>query len=54
MSEINYIEELPEGVFPVNISIVYQYQRKYSSLMDKYKTGKYKISSFHGVLIRIL
>ena len=38
LSEINEIKELPEGIFPINLKLIDQYQRKYPSLMDKYKT----------------
>ena len=37
MSEINDIEELLEGVFPINLKLINQYQRKYPSLMNKCK-----------------
>ena len=35
MLEINDIKLLPEGIFPVNLKITYQYQGKYPSIMDK-------------------
>ena len=37
MSEINDIDVLPEGIFPVNLEIIDQYQHKDPSLMYKYK-----------------
>ena len=46
MPKINNINELPEGIFRVNLKTIDQYQRKDASLMDKYKTRKYKIASF--------
>ena len=39
MSEINDIDELPEGVFPISLKIIDQYQRKFPILMAKYTTG---------------
>ena len=36
VSEINDIRELPEGVFPIHLKLINQYQQKYPSLMDKY------------------
>ena len=46
MSEINDTEELPEGLFPINLKLMNQYQRKYPILMDKYKNPTYKIGYF--------
>ena len=37
MSEINDIDELPEGIVPVKLEIIYRYQHKDPILMDKYK-----------------
>ena len=36
-SEINKSEELPKGVFPINLKSISQYQRKNPSLIAKYK-----------------
>ena len=46
MSEIDYIKELPESIFPVNLKLIYQYQEKYPSLIAKYKTGTFKTVLF--------
>ena len=54
MSEINDIKELPEGGFPINFKLIYQYQRKYPSLMIKYKTGCYKAVIFVDEVVLIL
>ena len=40
--------------FPVNLSIIGQYQRKYSSLINKYKTDKYRNDYFCRVSNRNL
>ena len=48
MSEINDIKGLPEGVFPMNLRLIYQHQRKDSIPMVKYKMGTYKSDYFHG------
>ena len=50
MSEINYIEEWPEVIFPITLKIIDQYQRKYSSLRDKYAMGTYQKDYFCGVI----
>ena len=47
MSEINDTEELPEGIFPNNLKLIDQYQRKYPNLMAKYKNCPYKTGSFY-------
>ena len=49
MLRINDINKLPEGIFPVKLKIINQYQQKYPSLIAKYKTGKYESGSFCGV-----
>ena len=41
MSEINDNEELPDGIFPINLKCIDQYQRKDPSLLDKYDMGTY-------------
>ena len=38
MSEINDIKELSEGILPINLKLIDQYQCKYPCLMDKYET----------------
>ena len=48
VSEINDTEELPEGIFLINLKLINQYQQKYPSLKAKYKMGKYKKCSFCG------
>ena len=46
LSEINNIEELSEGIFPINLKLINKYQQKDPSLMDKYKKQMYKTGSF--------
>ena len=48
MSEINGIEEISEGNFPINLKLITEYQRIEPSLMDKYKDGAYHTGSFCG------
>ena len=48
MSEINDIEETPEGNFPINLKIIAKYQRTEPSLMAKYEYGKYHKRYFCG------
>ena len=48
MSEINYNEELPGGVFPVDIILFDQHQHKYPSLLAKYIIGIYQKGYFCG------
>ena len=48
MSEINYIEELPEGTFLINLKLIQKYQRAEPSLMGKYKNDTYHMGSFSG------
>ena len=47
-SETNDTDELPKGVFPITLRIVYQYQRKYPGLMDKFKCSAYQRGYFNG------
>ena len=47
-SEINDTEELPEGIFPIKLKLIDEYQRKDPSLKAKYKEGTYKKNSFRG------
>ena len=41
MSEINDIEELSEGNFPINLKLIQKYQQWEPSILAKYKTGTY-------------
>ena len=49
MSEINDTKEIPEGIFPINLKLIYQYQLKDLSLITKYKNHTYKTGYFYGV-----
>ena len=49
MSEVNYIEELPEGTFTINLKLMQKYQRLEPSIRDKYKDVKYHKGYFRGV-----
>ena len=46
VSEIYDIDEINEGAFPINFSIIDQYQWKYPVLTDKLKCEIYKRGSF--------
>ena len=48
MSEINYIKEIPEVTFPINLKIIENYQRTEPSLMAKYKYGTYHTGLSRG------
>ena len=48
MSEINYIKELPEGTFPINLNFIQQHQRVEPILMAEYKNGMYHKGYFCG------
>ena len=48
MPEINDIEEIIEGDFPINLKMIEKYQRTEPSLMDEYKNGTYHTYSFCG------
>ena len=48
VSEINYIEEIPEGNFPINLILIQQPKREEPNLMAKYKNGVYHEGSFRG------
>ena len=48
MSEINDTKELPEGIFPINLKTINQYQQNYPTLKDKYIAGTYQKCSFCG------
>ena len=41
VSEINDIEEISEGTFPINLILIRKYQRSEPSLIYKYKNGAY-------------
>ena len=47
-SEINDIEELPEGTFPVNLKLIQKYQWLEPIILAKYGTGAYQQYSFRG------
>ena len=46
MLEINYTEELPEGMFPINLKLIQKYQWAEPSIIAKYKDGTYQKGSF--------
>ena len=46
MSEINDIEKVHEGTFPINSKLIQKYQRSEPSIIDKYKYGTYHKGSF--------
>ena len=48
MSEINYIKELSEGIFPITLKLIEQYQQKDLSLKDKFEMGTYHEDTFYG------
>ena len=48
MSEINDMEEIPEGTFPINLKLIQTYKRLEPIIRDKYKDGTYHKGSFHG------
>ena len=48
MSEINDIEERPEGTFLINLYLIHKYQRLELSIRAKYKYGTYQKCSFRG------
>ena len=50
MSEINYIEELPEGTFPINLKFIQKYQTSEPSIRAKYKDGTYHKDFLRGVI----
>ena len=47
--EINYIDELPQGMFPIVFNIVYQYQWKEPVLTAKLKCPTYQCGYFRGL-----
>ena len=48
MSEINDIEEIPKGTFPINLKFFQKYQRLDPIIRAKYKDGTYHKCSFSG------
>ena len=46
--EINDIEVISEGTFPINLKMIAQYQQTEPILMDKYEDGMYNKGYFHG------
>ena len=48
MLEINDIEELPEGNFPINLKLIQKYQRLEPIIRYKYKDGTYHKCYFLG------
>ena len=48
MSEINDIEELPEGNFHINLKLIQRYQQAEPIIIDKYKSGMYHKGYFCG------
>ena len=51
MSEINDIEEIPEGNFPINLKLIQKHQRTEASITAKYKDGTYHKDYLLGVSI---
>ena len=48
VSEINGIEEQPEGNFPINLKLIQKYQRSETIIIYKYKDGTHHKGSFNG------
>ena len=48
MSETKYIEEIPEGTFPINFKLIQKYQRSEPIILAKYKYGTYHKGYFSG------
>ena len=48
MLEINDIEELPEGIFLINLNLIKKYQRTEPIIKDKFKNGNYHKVLFCG------
>ena len=48
MSEINDIEELHEGIFPINLKLIQKQQSEESRITAKYNDGTYHKGSFCG------
>ena len=49
MSEINDIEELHKGTFPISLKLIQKYQQAEPSIKAKYEYGTYYKVSFRGV-----
>ena len=49
MSEINGIEEISEGNFPISLKLIRKYQQSEPSVIAKDKNGTYHKGSFIGV-----
>ena len=54
LSEINYTQDLPEDIFPINLKLIDQYQRKDPILLDIYTTGNYQDVYFLGGINKYL
>ena len=50
VSEIDNIKEIPDGNFPINLTLIQRHQRVEPSLMAKYKDGTYHKSPFRGII----
>ena len=48
MSEINEIEEITEGTFPINLKFIKKYQRLEPKIRDKYNYGTHHKGYFCG------
>ena len=48
VSEINDIEKITEGTFPINLELIKTYQRLEPSITAKYTTSTHQKGSFHG------
>ena len=48
LSEINDTEEIPEGIFPINLKLIHHYQQKEPGLLAKYTIMAYHKGSFRG------
>ena len=48
MSEINDIEQLPEGIYPINLNLIQIYQQTETSIIAKYKYDTDQKGSFRG------
>ena len=47
VSEIDNIKEIPDGNFPINLTLIQRHQRVEPSLMAKYKNFMYHKGYFH-------
>ena len=54
VSDINDTEEIPEGNFHINLTLIQKHQRKEPSITAKYKDGTYHNVFFMGEVILIL